>query len=186
MMTRGLGRFFLVAVSFCGGIAAHSLYLRWNPAAPAGSALPESPTSPHSVAPIAAQEHRVNFAPLTPVAPLMAAAPLEANAEELAVLIARDVEKIRAHTGKQAKVRGRVFRVGHSAKSNTYFINFGPSREAMTAVIFSSAVELFEKNRMAPKSFENKELELTGFIKDHPQYGLEMILENPKQVRVIH
>jgi hypothetical protein len=71
-------------------------------------------------------------------------------------------------------VRGRVFRVGHSAKSNTYFLNFGPSREALTAVIFSPAVELFEKSRLLPKNFENKDVEITGQIKDHPQYGLEL------------
>jgi hypothetical protein len=183
-MVRGLGRFFLIAASFCAGIAAHMLYLRWNPAAlpsPVARSLPAS--TAQNAAPIAVQEHRVAFAPLTPLQPL---SPAAEQAEELPVIIARDVEKIRAHAGKQAKVRGRVFRVGHSAKSNTFFLNFGPSREAMTAVIFASAVELFEKNRMAPKSFENKELELTGLIKDHPQYGLEMILENPKQVRVLN
>jgi hypothetical protein len=78
-----------------------------------------------------------------------------------------------------------LFRVAHSAKSNTYFLNFGPSREALTAVIFASTVELFEKNRVAPKNFENKEVELTGQIKDHPQYGLELILEDPKQIKIL-
>ena len=99
---------------------------------------------------------------------------------------ARDVDKIRALAGKQARVRGRVFRVGHSAKSNTYFLNFGPSREALTAVIFPSTVEIFEKNKLAPKSFENKEVELTGQVNDHPQYGLEMILENPQQIKILN
>jgi len=28
-------------------------------------------------------------------------------------------------------------------------------------------------------------LELTGFIKDHPQYGLEVILEHPKQIKLV-
>ena len=53
-------------------------------------------------------------------------------------------------------------------------------------MIFSSAVEIFEKNQLAPKKFENKEVEITGQIKDHPQYGLEMILENPKQMKIIN
>ena len=108
------------------------------------------------------------------------------KAAEVPALAARDVEKIRALTGQQARVRGRVFRVGHSAKSNTHFLNFGPSREALTAVIFSSSVEMFEKNQLEPKKLENKEIEITGQIKDHPQYGLEMILENPKQVKIIN
>ncbi len=95
------------------------------------------------------------------------------------------MEKIRALTGRQARIRGRVFRVGYSAKSNTYFLNFGPSREALTAVIFGSVTELFEKNKQPPKIFENRDVELTGFIKDHPQYGLEVILEHPGQIRVM-
>ncbi len=69
--------------------------------------------------------------------------------------------------------------------SNTYFLNFGPSREALTAVIFASAAELFDKKQISPKSFEGKEIELQGEIKDHPQYGLEIILENPSQLKVI-
>ena len=104
---------------------------------------------------------------------------------DLPLLAAREVEKIRGLTGRQARIRGRVFRVGHSAKSNTYFLNFGPSREALTAVIFGSVTELFEKNKQQPKNFENREVELTGFIKDHPQYGLEVILEHPKQIKLV-
>ena len=98
---------------------------------------------------------------------------------------AREVEKIRRLAGSQARVQGRVFRVGHSAKSNTYFLNFGPSREALTAVIFTSAAELFEKNQLQPKTFEGREIELHGEIKNHPQYGLEIILENPAQVKML-
>ena len=52
-------------------------------------------------------------------------------------------------------------------------------------MIFASAVELFEKKRIAPQSFEGKEVEVTGEIKDHPQYGLEMILEDPQQIKVL-
>ena len=101
-------------------------------------------------------------------------------------IVARDVEKIRQLTGQQARVRGRVFRVGHSPKSNTYFINFGPSREALTAVIFNSAAELFEKNKQPPKQFENREVEIVGFVKDHPQFGLEIVLEHPKQIKILN
>jgi hypothetical protein len=52
-------------------------------------------------------------------------------------------------------------------------------------VIFASAVELFEKSKLQPKAFEGKEVELLGQIKDHPQYGLELILENPTQVKML-
>lgn len=110
----------------------------------------------------------------------------EASATELVPIVSRDVEKIRSYVGQQARIRGRVFRVGHSAKSNTYFINFGPSREALTAVIFNSSVELFEKGKQPPKQFENREVEIVGVVKDHPQYGLEVILEHPKQIKIVN
>jgi hypothetical protein len=122
----------------------------------------------------------VNFVP-SPPNPMA-----EASAAELVPIVARDVEKIRALVGQQARIRGRVFRVGHSAKSNTYFINFGPSREALTAVIFNSTVELFEKSKQSPKQFENREVEIVGHVKDHPQYGLEVILEHPKQIKIVN
>lgn len=169
-----------ISVSFTAGFFAHLLYQRWNPAVAESvdSVSANRPTlSPNGAE---GQSFRVNFVPLAP--PLA----LEQSATDVPVIVARDIEKIRALTGRQARIRGRIFRVGHSAKSNTYFLNFGPSREALTAVIFSSTVELFEKNRVAPKNFENKEVELTGQIKDHPQYGLELILEDPKQIRILN
>jgi len=170
----------VVLLSFFAGFFSHVLYQRWNP--PAGDA--GQPNSTVANGPVGnsaePKSYPVSFAPLS------AASTPEESLGELPVVIARDVEKIRALTGKQARVRGRVFRVGHSAKSNTYFLNFGPSRESLTAVIFGSAVELFEKNRQAPAKFENKEVEVTGAIKDHPQYGLEIILEHPQQIKVIN
>jgi hypothetical protein len=177
-MPRSLASILVVVVTFAAGIFAHILYQRWDPpvverAEPValGHAAP-TPGNP------AAQTYPVSFVPFS-------RAEGEEKALELPVIIARDVDKIRNLTGRQARVRGRVFRVGHSAKSNTYFLNFGPSREALTAVIFPSVVELFEKNKLAPKNFENKEVEVTGQVKDHPQYGLEMILENPQQIKIL-
>ena len=152
------GRAFLVAAGFVVGLLSHLLYQRWS--APG----------------LEGQGYSVSFSPLPPPAPRQAEIPL---------LEAREVEKIRGLAGSQAKVRGRVYRVGHSAKSNTYFLNFGPSRAAFTAVIFASALESFEKQKIRPATFEGKEVELTGEIKDHPKYGVEMILEDPAQIKVL-
>lgn len=164
----------LIALGFGAGFLTHFLYQRWNPAfsepVPIGEITAPAKDGEPAV-------HRVSFSPLPAAA--------EQAPEDLPQLAAREVEKIRALTGRQARIRGRVFRVGYSAKSNTYFLNFGPSREALTAVIFGSVSELFEKNKQPPKNFENREVELTGFIKDHPQYGLEVILEHPKQIRLM-
>jgi hypothetical protein len=166
-----------VLLAFCAGFLVHVLYQRWNPASELQQALSgiEHASSSNGSEP---GIYRVSFVPLAPAA--------EESIADLPTLVAREVERIRALAGRQAHIRGRVFRVGHAAKSNTYFLNFGPSREALTAVIFSSAAELFEKNKQSPKNFENREVEITGFIKDHPQYGLEVVVEDPKQIKLIN
>ena len=167
-----------IILAFLGGFFCHVLYQRWNPSTPVlrqandgGLVLGgESPAGE-------AQSFRVSFAPLS--------LPPEAQSER-PLLQAREVDKIRALSGAQARVRGRIFRVGHSAKSNTYFLNFGPSREALTAVIFASAADLLEQQKLQLKTFEGKEVEVAGEIKDHPQYGLELIVEGPTQIRVLN
>jgi hypothetical protein len=167
-----------ILLSFSAGFLAHFLYLRWHSAAPTSTGAPAGMGLAHDRRLGDPQSHRVTFLPIAPV-------PSEENLADLPVLAARDVEKIRGLTGRQARIRGRVFRVGHSAKSNTYFLNFGPSREALTAVIFASAVELFEKAKIQPQKFENRDVEINGWIKDHPQYGLEVIIEQPRQIRIL-
>jgi len=164
--------------AFIAGFGAHFLYQRWT--APleerlenlAGNASQTPPQIPTTTA-----TYTTTYVPI---------ATSVAKPAELPLLQARDVEKIRQLSGNQARIRGRVFRVGHSQKSNTYFLNFGPSREALTAVIFASAVELFEKNKTSPTSFDGREVELSGEIKNHPQYGLEVILETPSQIKVVN
>lgn len=152
------GAALLVGAAFLAGLISHLLYQRWSAPVPPGQGYP------------------VSFSPSPPPAQRQADIPL---------IEAREVEKIRGLAGSQARIRGRVYRVGHSAKSNTYFLNFGPSRSSLTAVIFASAVESFEKQKSPPKSYEGKEVELTGEIKDHPKYGVEMILEDPSQIKLL-
>jgi hypothetical protein len=160
------------------GFGAHFFYQRWTslPEKSTESIGDGSATSPQSSI-TAPQSYPVRYVPLS--------ASISRTAD-LPLLQARDVEKIRELAGNQARIRGRVFRVGHSAKSNTYFLNFGPSREALTAVIFASAAELFEKNKLSPKSFDGREVELQGEVKNHPQYGLEVILESPSQIKLVN
>lgn len=152
------GAVFLVAGAFLAGLLSHFLYQRWSIAVPEGQGYP------------------VSFSPLPPPA---------ARPVDLPIIEAREVERIRGLAGNQARIRGRVYRVGHSAKSNTYFLNFGPSRSSFTAVIFASALESFERQKIRPQSYEGREVELTGEIKDHPKYGVEMILEDPSQIKVL-
>jgi hypothetical protein len=165
-----------LVIAFSAGFGTHFLYKRWNlPVEQMGAASFAHSAGQHMG--FEPQNHRVIFVPPAPAA---------TTPGELLLLQARDVEAIRGLTGNQARIRGRVFRVGHSAKSNTYFLNFGPAREAVTAVIFASAVESFAKQKLEPKGFEGKEIEIEGVVKDHPQYGLEVILESPAQIRIVN
>jgi hypothetical protein len=167
----------LALLLYGAGICTHLLYVRWSQTEPEGSLNPDqSATGPVPAGPNEGPSYRVNFVPLS--------APAE-KAVELPVVPAREVEQIRGLAGNQARIRGRIFKVGHSAKSNTYFLNFGPSREALTAVIFASAVELFEKKKLPPAGFDGKEVELHGTVKDHPQFGLEVILDSPAQIKIL-
>ncbi len=153
-----IGTVVLLVSVFVAGFFSHLLYQRWTVPFPEGQGYP------------------VTFLPLQPPATRQAEIPL---------VQAREVEKIRGLAGNQARVRGRVYRVGHSVKSNTHFINFGPSRSSFTGVIFASAFEMFEKKKLHPRSYEGREVEIIGEIKDHPKYGLEIIVEDPSQIKVI-
>ncbi|HTM06979.1 MAG TPA: OB-fold nucleic acid binding domain-containing protein [Verrucomicrobiae bacterium] len=148
-----------IVLALIGGFFLHMTYQRWTaapqPVVGSGSAVAASPTA------------------------------MPKQSDDPTLIAAKDVDKIRLLAGGQATIRGRVYRVGKSSRSNTYFINFGPSRASLTAVIFPSVVERFEQSRLAPKSFEGKEIEVSGEVKDHPQYGLEIILEDPGQVKII-
>ena len=160
-------------VAFFAGFFTLFLYQRWNPTI---APVDESTTlkAVRLQQPPALPSFAVTFAHL----------PASEQAEP-PVLQAVDTEKIRALAGKPARIRGRIFRVGHSAKSNTYFLNFGPSRSALTAVIFASAVDLFEQDKLPPKGFDGREVEVHGEVKDHPQYGLEIVLNNTSQIKIL-
>lgn len=146
----------LVIGAFLSGFFVHLLYGRWSGEPPCAE----------------------------PSAGVSAGAPA-ASANGPPLVDVMEVERLRELAGVMARVRGRVFRVGHSSKSNTYFLDFGPSRSAFTAVIFSSTVDAFLRENAHPKQFQGKEVELTGRIKDDPKYGLEMILESPAQIKVL-
>ena len=160
-------------LTFMAGFGTHLLYKRWS--VPGGE-----------LASVEITQAPVHLEPQTRAVKFIPPRPAGSPPAEVPILQARDLEKIRGLIGTQARIRGRVFRVGHSAKSNTYFIDFGPSREALTAVIFASAVESFEQRKLPPKEFEGKEIEIIGVVKDHPQYGLEVVLEDPAQVRIVN
>lgn len=148
----------LVAGVFLAGFFSHAVYRKWASAPGEGQGYP------------------VAYAPLAPEPPVAAEPPL---------IRARDLDKLKEAAGRHARVRGTVYRVGFSAKSNTHFLNFGPSRSSFTAVVFASALEAFTKQKLQPKSYEGRDVEVAGVIRDHPQYGLEMILEDPSQIKVL-
>ncbi len=85
--------------------------------------------------------------------------------------------------GVRARVRGRIYQVGHSKKSNTYLHNSGPSRSAFTGVVFASALEHFEHRSISLTSYQGREVGLIGKILKHSKFGLEMVREDPSQIQ---
>ena len=85
------------------------------------------------------------------------------------------------HVGETVTVTGTVGDVGHSQRSNTIFVNFGPPfpNHIFTAVIFASAATQFPD----VDSWKGKTLNVTGAVKMY-RGKPEIILESPKQVSV--
>jgi phosphatidylserine/phosphatidylglycerophosphate/cardiolipin synthase-like enzyme len=100
-------------------------------------------------------------------------------------LSATDLDGLRSHAGRDAFVRGRVHRVHHSERSDTYFIDFGPTRDSFTAVIFASAASTFRERGPDVLSIKGHVVQISGKIIDHQKYGLEMILEDPHQMEIL-
>jgi len=136
---------------------------------------PESHRSESAPQPLV---HSAKFVPLPPPDRNRAA-----DTDDLPAVDVIDVERVRNLAGRRARLRGKVYRVGHSAKSDTYFLDFGPSRSSFTAVIFSSATDAFARENINPRDYEGREVEIVGTIEDDPKYGLEMIVEGPTQIR---
>jgi hypothetical protein len=99
------------------------------------------------------------------------------------VISATDLRTLREKAGRKAYVQGRVHKVYFSERSGTYFLNFGPDRSSFTGIIFKSAADEFTKREIDPNDYEEKKIEIYGKIIDHPKYGLEIIIENPVQIR---
>lgn len=159
-MGRSWATALLLLVAFVCGIGAHLLYQRWSKPETASEVFPGV------------------FAPLPP----MARPAAKDDAAEPPVVDVIEVERLRSLAGRVARIRGRVYNVGYSRKSNTHFLNFGPSRSSFTAVIFSDALSRFQQKGVQPKDYAGRELELKGVVKNDERYGLEMILDSPDQV----
>jgi hypothetical protein len=155
-----------IGSAFLFGFLCHFLYQRWS-----GPEIAPADLSPEG------RSYAVTYVPSAEPTP---------QPVELPLVQASDLRKLRQLAGTEVRVRGRIYRVGHSSKSNTYFLNFGPARSAFTGVIFSSAAELFERRRINPLNYEGREVEVSGEIKDDPKYGLEMILEDPANIKVLN
>ncbi len=104
---------------------------------------------------------------------------------EIVELSATDTRALKKNAGEKVAVIGKVLRVGYSERSNTYFLNFSEGKNGLTVVIFSSAVGKFERLGIDITSYEGRQVEVMGELIDHPEYGLEIICEEPSQIKII-
>lgn len=99
-------------------------------------------------------------------------------------LSATDISGLRANAGEDVVVHGKVIRIGYSERSNTYFLDFS-TEEGLTVVIFSSTAAKFNRLNLSILAYEGAEIEIEGELIDHPEYGLEIVVEEPSQIRLI-
>ncbi|MBD3286634.1 DUF1669 domain-containing protein [candidate division WOR-3 bacterium] len=104
--------------------------------------------------------------------------------EKEALLSADDIRRLRRHIGENVIISGLVVRVGYSERSNTYFLDFSEKRDDFTVVIFSSVADKFERAGINIFDYEGKAVEVSGELIDHPEYGLEIILEDASSIEV--
>ncbi|MCX7919998.1 MAG: hypothetical protein N3A72_10425 [bacterium] len=95
------------------------------------------------------------------------------------------VSEVAKYVDKTVTVEGKVLRVGKSPRSETYFLNFTPQRGGFTVVIFAQTASKFQTAKIDINSFEGKTVQVTGKIINHPQYGLEIILNDPSEIKVV-
>lgn len=110
--------------------------------------------------------------------------PWSAAPKEPSELSATNLRALRKRAGDEVTVYGRVVRVGYSERSNTYFLDFTQDRKGFTVVIFSSVVAKYDALGISIPDYEGDSVQVTGEIVDHPEYGLEIILDEPSQIRV--
>jgi DNA/RNA endonuclease YhcR with UshA esterase domain len=95
------------------------------------------------------------------------------------------VADVAKYVDQVATVEGKVVSVGQSTKSNTYFLNFSPQKNVFTVVIFSKVADQFKANKTDIKSFEGKNVRVTGKIVKQPQYGIEILLDRPANIQLV-
>lgn len=106
-------------------------------------------------------------------------------APEVLVLSATNLRQLRKNAGTEVTVKGKVVRVGHSEKSDTYFLDFSKERDGFTVVVFSSVAVKFEGLQLNVEELEGDSVEISGELVDDPEYGLEIILDEPSQIKII-
>jgi len=95
------------------------------------------------------------------------------------------VTDISKYIDQVATVEGKVISVGQSTKSNTYFLNFSPQKNVFTVVIFNRVADQFKVAKTDIKSFEGKTVRVTGKIIKHEQYGIEILLDRPANIKLV-
>jgi len=80
---------------------------------------------------------------------------------------------------------GKVAKIGTSTKSGIYFLNFDlGNKKEFTVVIFKKVADQFKESKIDIKSFEGKNVQVTGQVINSPQYGLEIILDIPDHLKL--
>jgi len=100
------------------------------------------------------------------------------------VINGNNILMVKKYAGKYVRVKGKVLRVGKSHKGHR-FLDFGMSRDALTVVIWKEEVAELKKMGINLDELEGRAIEVTGTIIDQPKYGLEIIINEPEDIKIL-
>jgi DNA/RNA endonuclease YhcR with UshA esterase domain len=95
------------------------------------------------------------------------------------------VAEVEKYIDQSGTVEGKVFKVGYSSAKNIYFLNFTEQRDGFAVVSFDQVSKQFAAKKIDPNSFQGKIVQVTGKIVKPPQYGVEMVLDSPDNIKII-
>jgi hypothetical protein len=100
------------------------------------------------------------------------------------------LEEIYDHVGRAVVVEGYVHEVYQSLKG-TYFVRFEKRKwgdrpfDGFKVVIFDRYASEWKVLKLSPKMYQGHNVRVRGVIQDHETWGIEILVNSPRVIRVI-
>lgn len=98
-----------------------------------------------------------------------------------------DFTKAAMHIGQVVTVEGFIHLV-HRSGRGTYFIKFEKTPrpfDGFKLVLFNQYVPVWTNAGIDPREYQQKRLRVRGLVQDHPEWGLEIIVNRPEMISIV-